>query len=76
MWLIWAHLFLDVKDLSWMFFGCNSLTYINLFNFNTENVIYMNSMLYGLKFDNENLNIYTEDKRILNQIIKYPTIII
>ena len=63
-----------VKDLSWMFFNCNSLIYINLSNFYTDNVIYMNTMFYGLKFDNEKLNIYTKDRKILKQIIKYPII--
>ncbi len=30
-----------------MFFGCSSLKKINLSNFNTKNVIYMNHMFYG-----------------------------
>ena len=30
-----------------MFDGCQNLTSLNLFNFNTENVKYMNSMFYG-----------------------------
>ena len=64
----------NVQDLSWMFFNCNSLTYINLSNFHTDNVIYMETMFNGLNFDNADLKIYSDDNKILTQIIKYPII--
>ena len=51
--------------MSSMFHGCNSLTNINLFNFNTQNVTNMNSM-----FDECNSltkqNIIINDNIILN----------
>ena len=33
--------------MSYMFDSCSSLTSLNLFNFNTNNVKYMNGMFYG-----------------------------
>ena len=35
--------------MKYMFYECNSLTNIDLSNFNTQNVIDMNSMFYGCK---------------------------
>ena len=63
-----------VENLSWMFYGCSSLNYINLHNFNTEGIKYLYTMFNGLKIDNENLNIITSDRSILNIIIKFSGI--
>ena len=63
-----------VENLSWMFYGCSSLNYINLHNFNTEGIKYLYTMFNGLKIDNENLNIITSDRNILNIIIKFSGI--
>ena len=41
-----------------MFYGCSSLTSINLSNFNTSNVTYMYGMFSGCsKLKKENINI-------------------
>ena len=39
----------NIKNLSYMFSGCNSLTNIDLSNFNTQNVIDMSAMFYECK---------------------------
>ena len=52
-----------------MFDECSSLTNINLSNFNTNNVIKMNSMFFGCKSLNKN-NIITKDKKIINSFKK------
>ena len=64
----------NVENISFMFYGCTSLNYINLSNFNTEQIRFMYTMLDGLRVDNENLNIITGDKYILNLTIKFPGI--
>ena len=48
-----------------MFFGCSSLTNINLSNFNTNNATDMGCMFYGCRALKKE-NIITKDKRILN----------
>ena len=52
-----------------LFYGCSSLTVLDLYNFNTNNVNDNNiyCMLYGVR---ENCNIIINDKRILNLIKK------
>jgi surface protein len=49
-----------------MFSGCNSLTNLNLSNFNTQNVTDMMRMFSGCNSLTKN-NINTKDKRILNE---------
>ena len=39
----------NIKSLAYMFFGCKSLTNIDLSNFNTQNVTNMRYMFYGCK---------------------------
>ena len=48
-----------------MFLGCNSLTNLNLSNFNTQNVTNMNNMLSGCNSLKKE-NIITKDNKILN----------
>ena len=48
-----------------MFAGCESLTNINLSNFNTQNVTNMSDMFYGCK-SLKKKNIITKCQRILN----------
>ena len=51
-----------------MFFGCESLTNLNLSNFNTQNVTDMN----GMFFDSESLtieNIIANENRIIKQYL-------
>ena len=57
---------LNITKTNYMFYGCSSLININLSNFNTNNVKYMNGMFSGCKNLNKN-NIITKDKRILNE---------
>ena len=52
--------------MSYMFYGCSSLTNINLSNFNTNNVNDMSDMFFECKKLKKN-NIITKDKRILNE---------
>ena len=49
-----------------MFFYCNSLTNLNLSNFNTQNVTDMSHMFFYCDLLTKN-NIITRDKRILNE---------
>ena len=37
----------EVVDMSWMFYGCSSLTNLDISSFNTSNVTNMNLMFYG-----------------------------
>ena len=46
-----------------MFYGCNSLTNLNLNNFNTQNVTDMNGMFYGCNLLIKK-NINTKDIKI------------
>ena len=55
--------------MSEMFFGCLSLTNINLSNFNTKNVADMSDMFNGCT-SLTNINIITNDKKIINQFYK------
>ena len=48
--------------MSYKFFECSSLTSLNLFNFNTNNVNNMSNIFYGL---NKNRQIYTQDNKLL-----------
>ena len=50
-----------------MFYGCSSLTNINLSNFNTNNVTHMEGMFSYCSSLNKN-NIINKEKRILNSI--------
>ena len=51
--------------MSYMFSGCSSLKYINIFNFNTESVIYMNNMFSECSSLNEiNLSNFNTDNVI------------
>ena len=50
-----------------MFEGCNSLSYLNLSNFNAQNVIYMNYMFDGC-FSLSKQNMITQDNKILNKL--------
>ena len=52
-----------------MFYGCESLTNLNLSNFNTQNVINMNSMFSYCNSLKKN-NIITKDNKILNKFDK------
>jgi surface protein len=52
--------------MGWMFYGCSSLTYINLSNFNTIKVTNMGWMFYGCSSLKKE-NVVTKDKRVLNQ---------
>ena len=52
-----------------MFYDCNSLTNLNLSNFNTQNVTYMSGMFGGCNSLNKN-NLITKDKKVLNQFLK------
>ena len=49
-----------------MFYGCNSLTNLNLSNFNTQNVTDMRWMFNGCD-SLKKQNIIAEDKKILNE---------
>ena len=49
-----------------MFFRCESLTNINLSNFNTDNVTNMSDMFYECESLKKE-NIITKDKKILNK---------
>ena len=51
-----------------MFKGCNSLTNLNLSNFNTQNVIDMFGIFYGCNSLKKN-NIINKDNKILENII-------
>ena len=53
----------SLKNSSSMFADCSSLTYLNLSNFNTNNVNDMSEMFFGL---NENCDIITTDNNLLN----------
>ena len=48
-----------------MFYGCSSLSNIDLSNFNTNNVTEMHDIFYGCSSLKKN-NIITKDKKILN----------
>ena len=48
-----------------MFYGCSSLTNIDLYNFNTNNVTNMNGM-FGQCKSLQKENIIIKDKRIFN----------
>ena len=50
-----------------MFYKCNSITNIDVSNFNTQNVTNMSGMFYKCKKLKKN-NIITKDKRILNEL--------
>ena len=50
--------------MSFMFSGCNSLTNLNLSNFNTQNVTDMSGMFSGCN-SLKKYNIITKDKEIL-----------
>ena len=53
----------NVKDMTYMFFGCESLTELNLSSFNTENVEAMAGMFYGCSsLQSLNLNSFKTDK--------------
>ena len=39
----------NVNDMSWMFYNCDSLTSLNLSNFNIDNVTNVNNMFSGIK---------------------------
>ena len=56
-----------IKNMSCMFFGCSSLTNINLSNFNTNKVTDMNFMFIGCGKLNRN-GIITKDKKVLEQL--------
>ncbi len=47
-----------------MFYNCSSLTSLNLSNFNTNNVFYMDDMFSGM---NKRCNLICNDKKILNE---------
>ena len=56
--------------MSKMFMGCGSLKNLDLSNFNTQNVTFMNGIFSGcssLKIE----NIITKDNKIFEQIEKY-----
>jgi len=55
----------NLKNASFMFSGCKSLTNLNLSNFNTQNVTNMNAMFYNCKSLKKE-NIITKDNKILN----------
>ena len=55
--------------------GCKSLINLNLSNFNTQNVTNMSLMFYGC-LSLTNINIITNDKRIINQFSKDKNIIL
>ena len=48
-----------------MFSNCSSLTSLNLSNFNTNNVTYMDAMFYNCSSLTKN-NIITKDRKILD----------
>ena len=53
----------NVTDMTYMFFGCESLTELDLSSFNTENVEWMYEMFYNCKSLTElNLNSFKTDK--------------
>ena len=52
--------------MSWMFYCCNSLTNLNLSNFNTQNVTDMSDMFSYCNSLKKN-NIITKDNKILNE---------
>ena len=47
-----------------MFFNCDSLTNLNLSNFNTQNVTNMYGMFYGCE---SSTNLITKDNKILEE---------
>ena len=49
-----------------MFYGCNSLTNLNLSNFNTQNVTNMSFMFVGCNSLNKE-NLITKDKNVLEE---------
>ena len=51
--------------MSCMFYECNSLTSLNLSNFNTNNVKYMENMFDGL--NKKNCKLICNDEKILNE---------
>ena len=53
--------------MSYMFHNCNSLTNLNLSNFNTQNDTNMMSMFLDCKSLKKN-NIITKDKKILDEL--------
>ena len=55
-------------NMSYMFYWCSSLTSLDLSNFNTNKVIDMNGMFSGI---NKNFNLICNDKKILNEFIKF-----
>ena len=53
----------NIKNTAFMFYECKLLTSINLSNFNTSNVTYMNSMFYGCSsLTNINLSNFNTSK--------------
>ena len=53
--------------MGYMFYGCSSLTNINLSNFITNNVTNINGMLYGCKkLIKDNIIVY--DKKLFEQL--------
>ena len=53
--------------MNFMFYGCSSLTNIDLSNFNTNKVRDMKGMFYGCGKLNRN-GIITKDKKVLEQL--------
>ena len=51
-----------------MFWGCSSLTNINLSNFNTQNVTDMYQMFWGCS-SLKKQNVITNDKKILKELL-------